>query len=176
MIQDQSKIDKLIEEHKYHQKHPAGRPNGTTKSKMNIKLDIKLGRPIKTECNLFDPNKKAFIRNNNNKLKGEHINRLIRYEIKHNNTQYLFSTLKQVQKEFNISNNVLGRLVLAHNNMNNNKELSHSDKRILESYPKFQSLIKLPLDKSKRIVGIVRYDCKLNITDLTNTKLKARCS
>lgn len=169
MIQDKSEIEQLIQDNQYHQKNPAGRPKGVTKSQM--KITEKLGRPIKTECNLFDANKKAFIRNASIK-KGEHVNRVLRYEIEHNNTKYLFSTLKQVQKEFNISNNVLGRLVLAHENKNKNTELTPSDERVLFAYPKFQSIVKLPLDKTKRIIGVIRYDAQLNTKDLTTLKLK----
>lgn len=171
MIQDPTEINKLIEENQYHQKNPAGRPKGLTKDKMNLKPDVKLGRPNTTQYDIFDPNKRMY-KKRTEKIKGQHLNRVVRYEIEHNNTKYLFSLQSQIEKEFNLSTNIVSRLIQAHDKKNNNKELTLSDQRILEAYPNFKSCIKLPLDKTKRIVDVVRYDVAYNIDDLANMKLK----
>lgn len=171
MIQDPVEIRKLREENEYNHKNPPGRPKGITKEKMNLNPTSKLGRPNTTQYDIFDPHKRMF-KIKTDKTKGQHINRAVRYEIEHNNTKYLFSTLSQIETEFKLSTNIVGRLIEAHDKKNNNKELSLSDQRIIEAYPKFKRCVKLPLDKNKRINGVVRYDSKLNMDDLSKLKLK----
>lgn len=171
MIQDTKEINNIKEANKYDAPKKMGRPAGITKDKMKINPDIKLGRPNATQYDIFDPHKKV-LKKKTDKPRGQHLNRVIRYEIQHNQIKYLFSTILQIEKEFGLSTAVVMRVIRAHDRRNNGKELSLSDNRVFENYPKFISCVKLPYDKTKKIVGVIRYDSKLNRNDLVNLKLK----
>lgn len=155
MIQDPNEINKIIQQNKYNIKPISGRPKGMTKDKTKLDPNKKLGRPTIINYDIFDPKKRSLTKKFQS-YQGQHINRIIRYEIDHNDIKYLFSTLKQVEKEFNLTTHIVLRLLETNMKRNNNIELSYSDKLILDTYPNFKCFVKLPLDKTKKIVDIVR--------------------
>ena len=170
MILDKEEIDKLQEENKYHEVAKNGRPKNITKDKMNIDPNTKIGRKNQTDYEIFDTDKRH-VSKSMREYKGQHLNKLIRYGIMHNDINYLFSSKPQICKEFNLTINVVSRLISAYNKKNNNKQLTFSDERIIEAYPKFQKIEVVPVDKTKKIIGVIRSDKDSNIQSLSNLRL-----
>jgi hypothetical protein len=100
---------------------------------------------------------------------------VIRYEIVHNNIKYLFSTKQQICDEFNLTINVVMRLINAHHERNNHKPLLPGQKRLIETYPKFTQLTKLKVDKSKKIIDVIRSNKDETIESLSMLTLKIEC-
>lgn len=124
----------------------------------------KTGRPIKQNYDFFSPNKKRLLQDKR-QYSGEHIHRIIRYRIVYEGQEYLFSTLNQVQLEFNITYCAVNKLLECYIKMQKGDELSKYESKIVNSYSKITEFIKLPVDRKKKIIGVIRpgMDTTLNL-------------
>lgn len=127
-----------------------GRPKGkqTDKTKSTYNPEIQ-GRPKKTQCEMFDADKRCVIKRMNKEKKGQHMNKLVRYKVIHDGEEYMFSTLKQIQDKFTISCAIANRLLKVFAK----SELTPYENKIKEQYNKFTVFEKVKEDKTKKIMG-----------------------
>jgi hypothetical protein len=123
---------------------------------LHIDPNTKIGRKNHTDYDIFDTDKRN-VAKSMREYKGQHLNKLIRYGIMHNDINYSFSSKPQICKEFNLTINFVSRLITKHNKKNNDKQLTFSDERIIEAYPKFQKIEIVPVDKTKKIINTINY-------------------
>lgn len=119
------------------EKKPRGRPHGTIK-----------------ECSIYHMTK-PHILPTLREYPLQHINRMMRYKIEYDDSIYIFSTIDQIQKQFNLSYGITCKLLSIFQKKTRNEPLSSYDIKLLDTYPKMTNFEKLPLDHTKRITHVI---------------------